>query len=506
MSFFVNSITLKPVSKDITLSASQIGTIIKNKWELNEFQQKLITEILSKYKNYRFVQSDTFFIFTAFSPEVLSEIEIFSDFYARTAREKTLNLKTSISYLNDGFVKIKKYSNSNTLSLKYYQHTGIYYSENKTKVFPQNFRYKINLLTLHKIYVNYANLNNPIPLGIRFFSVPSFFDEPLINTLKSYAKNLKYFLETLMPNQADERKYLLSAPFTVQEVLDASSSGELLKKHWKKDMKILSSVNKKPLILGYLITRLINMKQNLVNPNELQKIYNLPEDFLCKMVINRITLFRNIPILTDFIFIYFCYKIFADESSENFTISLKDKTIMAKRGFIEGWENAGTYFYNEQANQMILETIEDYINMCRYTKTKVNMNIKSLKSLFSAHDKILFKYQESCVPNFTITEDNIFKNLTLPDSYRQISNKDELVTESLVAKNCVLSYWENIRNGKCGIFSYNKNNVHCTIEIITRKRNKRIHYFVKQCYMPCNQNPPDEILKEILADVKKCDQ
>ncbi len=156
-----------------------------------------------------------------------------------------------------------------------------------------------------------------------------------------------------------------------------------------------------------------------------------------------------------------------------------------------------TYFYQKLGFERSQKSgvITDYINMVIQLKTTVNLNIKSFKQLVREHDKLVIQLSERQCKNtqFSLTEDNPFLSIKIPQEIIRISNPKELFYEGIINKNCVYSYLNRINKGKCMIYSTIINDKRYTIELI-KKQNKFIFNQIKGI---CNSEPTAAIVDTI---------
>ena len=119
--------------------------------------------------------------------------------------------------------------------------------------------------------------------------------------------------------------------------------------------------------------------------------------------------------------------------------------------------------------------IDDYINMCYQTKTKIRLKYTSIKKIEEAHNalvtKILKKGQRSA---------------------KSIMTEERLALESEMQGNCVVSYANKVKKDKCQIYSYvDSQGLRHTIEF-NISRNK---YHCVQLLSKYNEDPSEEALQ-----------
>jgi len=100
------------------------------------------------------------------------------------------------------------------------------------------------------------------------------------------------------------------------------------------------------------------------------------------------------------------------------------------------------------------ETIRDYIAMAQQLEEKVNLNISSPRRLKEEHDRLVKKQRALRIPDINVDEK--YKNVLASTETLEIElidNKERLAEESDIMHHCVYSYYHQINNGTCAIFS-----------------------------------------------------
>jgi hypothetical protein len=102
--------------------------------------------------------------------------------------------------------------------------------------------------------------------------------------------------------------------------------------------------------------------------------------------------------------------------------------------------------------------VADYVNMCLRTKTKVRLDVRSIRQAINLHDMMAENrtHQYQSTAKVKIPKDSKFNKLRemLPDEFEWIKTRKRLIIETELQHHCVWSYATKITNDKCAIYSY----------------------------------------------------
>lgn len=148
-----------------------------------------------------------------------------------------------------------------------------------------------------------------------------------------------------------------------------------------------------------------------------------------------------------------------------------------------------------------MDFIKDYIEICYITKTKVNINFRSMKKLINAHDEISQKWYMKKTPLVKIKKDTRFKKLRsiLPEEFEWIKTRVRLCNETRMQHHCVWSYADKINKDVCQIYSYvDRNGDRFTLEF----RISRGKYVLRQVQGKYNK-PDTNHIRKLVEDILK---
>lgn len=140
--------------------------------------------------------------------------------------------------------------------------------------------------------------------------------------------------------------------------------------------------------------------------------------------------------------------------------------------------------------------IDDYINMCYQTKTKIRLKYTSIKKIEEAHNALVtksLKKEQRSAKNIVSTNTR-YNNLRklLPKKFEWLMTQERLALESEMQGNCVVSYANKVKKDKCQIYSYvDSQGLRHTIEF-NISRNK---YHCVQLLSKYNEDPSEEALQ-----------
>lgn len=156
-------------------------------------------------------------------------------------------------------------------------------------------------------------------------------------------------------------------------------------------------------------------------------------------------------------------------------------------------------------NETLSEILNDYINMCFLTKTKIRLDIKTFNQLTKIHDKLSQEKYKTMTSKVKIPKDSCFKNLRkiLPKDFEWIKSRQRLINETVMQHHCVWSYADYITKDISAIYSYFDEEgkygkpARYTIEFRCNKSKNNKKYYIAQVQGKYNSVNTYEIKKDI---------
>jgi hypothetical protein len=102
--------------------------------------------------------------------------------------------------------------------------------------------------------------------------------------------------------------------------------------------------------------------------------------------------------------------------------------------------------------------VSDYVNMCFRTKTKVRLDVYSVRQAINLHDDLAdnrsYRYENTA--KVSVPKKSKFNKLRkiLPEEFEWIKSRKRLIIETEMQHHCVWSYATKITNDNCAIYSY----------------------------------------------------
>ena len=124
-----------------------------------------------------------------------------------------------------------------------------------------------------------------------------------------------------------------------------------------------------------------------------------------------------------------------------------------------------TMFINEKVGAEIDASrlrliVSDYVNMCRQSKKKIRLDIRSVEQMDNLHDFVARgntqDYYRTNTRSVSVPKDSKFNELRkiLPDAFEWITNRKRLILETELQHHCVWSYADKISSDRCAIYSF----------------------------------------------------
>lgn len=144
--------------------------------------------------------------------------------------------------------------------------------------------------------------------------------------------------------------------------------------------------------------------------------------------------------------------------------------------------------------------LHDYMHMTHDAKQKIKIGFRSWKKVEDIHDKIALECREKPY-HVRIPQNSKFANLRklLPKDYKWIRTGKRLQMEGIEMGHCVNSYWEDINNDICAIYSCAVEGKRYTIEF---RQNEKGKYYIQQIQSRYNRGCPQNVKQLIQNYIK----
>ena len=96
----------------------------------------------------------------------------------------------------------------------------------------------------------------------------------------------------------------------------------------------------------------------------------------------------------------------------------------------------------KHAYEVAKRYIDDYVRLCLQTKTKVQLNLSSIKRIVELHDELINAKKNREMPTIHIPKNTVYTKLRklLPKEFEWIKTKKRLLKESEIQHHCVWTY------------------------------------------------------------------
>lgn len=147
----------------------------------------------------------------------------------------------------------------------------------------------------------------------------------------------------------------------------------------------------------------------------------------------------------------------------------------------------------KHAYEVAKRYIDDYVRLCLQTKTKVQLNLSSIKRIVELHDELINAKKNREMPTIHIPKNTVYTKLRklLPKEFEWIKTKNRLLKESEIQHHCVWTYGDKINADKSAIYSfvYAPENKRYTIEFVYGNNGE---YKIRQMQSCCNKGHSKE--------------
>ena len=157
----------------------------------------------------------------------------------------------------------------------------------------------------------------------------------------------------------------------------------------------------------------------------------------------------------------------------------------------------------KHAYEVAKRYIDDYVRLCLQTKTKVQLNLSSIKRIVELHDELINTKKNREMPTIHIPKNTVYTKLRklLPKEFEWIKTKKRLLKESEIQHHCVWTYGGKINADKSAIYSfvYAPENKRYTIEFEYGNDEK---YKIRQMQSCCNKGHSKEAYEYVQKFLK----
>jgi len=300
-------------------------------------------------------------------------------------------------------------------------------------------------------------------------------------------------------------------PLTFNEIAQYHNKKELLLAKYKKAQYMPIKWNKQNINLSYLLIK----AYDLVEPTKSRQIL-----FQQKTLPNNVSYYHYKNKGYSFLKEILIAKIQASEDNKINRNALEDKYRQ------ELQEELQTKVLSDEYEQWINERIDsetqikalsylvnDYISMCKQSKTKIRLDIYSIAQLNNLHNKISddpYNYR-NITKDVKIPKQSKFLELReiLPDNFEWIKTRKRLILETELQHHCVWSYADKITADNCAIYSFTDINAEHTKDGKPKRYtiefciNKNGQYYINQVqgkYDAVNAHGMKEYIQTLLDE------
>lgn len=306
--------------------------------------------------------------------------------------------------------------------------------------------------------------NRPVSMQemIMFANKTNLFYDFVRSVIDFYGKNNRFVYDFI----SDCKQKGCLIPVTFDEVVSCYNRAHFIKSKYKTAQKMKINWNKRNLNLSYMII----------------KAYPLIEDGIGRRILEQI---KDINLLPVDDVGYGAHNKAEQKTSwfiKNVLVELIKESHIKKNSKIdeivrqcknEAENEIGTGVLEDELTTFIDEkvgaeidssrlrmVVSDYVNMCRQSKKKIRLDIRSTAQLdnlhdFVAHGETKNYYREHTQP-VSVPKDSKFNELRkiLPDAFEWITNRKRLILETELQHHCVWSYADKISSDRCAIYSF----------------------------------------------------
>lgn len=335
------------------------------------------------------------------------------------------------------------------------------YEDGWTAEYP-NYTVKLLITPDGKIFRTYgtAPKKKNIPLAFKDL----FFLGRKPNAMKKFTIEMVDFHKVSSPfigdlfNDCQSHGCLL--PINFNDTIGYYNRAQFIKERYKTANKLKINWNKLNINLSYLIIK----AQTWIEPGTSQQILIQQKD-------NNLIPDAQYRRGVDSKIIEFLLNVICNKISDSQRQSLERKIVKMKKECQQELQEIETDILpeeltnwtkdriNDANNQFELRRIvSDYINMCRRTKRKIRLDIRSVEQIENLHDGLAFggNYQRTRTAAVKVPKKSKFNKLRtiLPEEFEWIKTRKRLILETELQHHCVWSYADRITSDICAIYSY----------------------------------------------------
>jgi hypothetical protein len=140
----------------------------------------------------------------------------------------------------------------------------------------------------------------------------------------------------------------------------------------------------------------------------------------------------------------------------------------------------------------------DYMKVAIVLKD-INLKRTSVGGYIKEHDRLYppaAEKQQKKLGAIKIPKNSPYRKLLPPDRYRLLESAGAIIAEGMIQNHCVGMYCDDVRDGKCAIYTTMYAENRYTIEIRKTGKNKKTEYRVNQIRGRYNNTPPEELVNE----------
>lgn len=333
-----------------------------------------------------------------------------------------------------------------------------------------------------------------------------------MNALLNYHKDKNIFYRDVICDCLNTRCLI---PLNFNEVAEYHNRADLILKKYKTAVNIRINWNKQNINLSYLIIK----AYNLVEPGKSREILLQQKD------ISLIADGEYSGHSRDYTYQFLGHVLYKKIlKSETKMISDKKIEEIKEKYRSELADELHTDVLSDEYEKWIAERVEselhrddikrtavDYISMCRQSKKKVSLDIRSAKKLYFLHDRIAANpndYRKK-TGKVKVPKNSRFNPLRdiLPAEFEWIKTRKRLILETELQHHCVWSYADSITKDVCAIYSFTDSHAEHTKDgkprryTIEFRQNTNGTYYVQQVqgkYDSVNANGMKEYIQSLL--------
>ncbi len=306
--------------------------------------------------------------------------------------------------------------------------------------------------------------NRPVSFQemMMFLNKQNLFSEFIQSVIDFYGKTNKFIYDFI--SDCSEKGCLI--PATFDDVVSCYNRAHFIKSKYKTAQNLKINWNKRNLNISYMIIKAYPIVEEGISRRILEQVKDvnlLPIDevgygahntaerktvWFVKNVI--LSLVKEAHVKQKKSKIGKIIQQCKDEASEIGTVVLDDELAM----FID--EKVGA----EIDTSRLRVLVSDYVNMCRQSKKKIRLDIRSVEQMDNLHDFVAHgdtqDYYRTNTRSVSVPKDSKFNELRkiLPNAFEWITNRKRLILETELQHHCVWSYADKISSDRCAIYSF----------------------------------------------------